>query len=273
MGKDKSKKSSEQQKRDASPKRSDEKETTQPKTNTENVKLIHVYTRQPECWICKKTTDLDVSGTADYWKCKINCFEDGKEPTPLPFGKKITTKLYDYRKALLGAKIGILDVFPKICEPRVHESHHGKYVWEGAYQVVFKEKYTIPSDVKWVEDSGFRFGSQLSIQTAIIWDPRQTKRETICEGAFPAERSLALLEPGRMWFHFENDNATRRPLPELIKLFSEHCIAAGIFVSKGRCIEIPLGDKYASKESNELSEIVTAKYKKLETKEKFIGCL
>lgn len=260
-------------KRDASPKRLKKIEPRPPIPNAEIVKWRYSHTRLPECWICKRTADIEVSETADFWECKPKCLE-GEKPAPRFLGKDITTKLYDYRNALLGTKIGILDVFPKICEsPRVHESRNGKYNWDGAYQIVLKKAFTVAADVQWLLGAGFRIVTRLSSHSMLIFDGRQTKSDMICDGAFPAERSLALLDPGRIWFHFENDNPTRRPLPELLKLFSEYCVAAGIFVSGGRSIEIPMGDEYALKNSKELSDIVTAEYAKMEAKEKFVGCL
>lgn len=256
-------KSPEPPKRDQSPKR--------PAVGTRISRKKRAYI--PECAKCGNVNGLALGADGSTYQCKNDCAKpetDSVQNTPL---EGYQMEMDSFKCPNWGKKVGILDVLPKVFDATESFVVHGertKYNWFGTYQIVLKNPLTQAISDQLAQE-GFRIIQDFSSRQLAILDTKHTKCEIIYQGVYPAVQSLAMLDLGRAWYYCSKNTPHRRTMAEILKVLTKHCVAVSILVTGGRCIEIPMSEKYLEKTSDELTAVIEAEYAKRNIKKKAIA--
>ena len=226
--------------------------------------------RVKECRACGRKKDIVHDTLGEEWICKRNCGNEDNHGC----GKTNAdgTKMIDYEMYMFmykpreihfqrQKKTGILDVVPKICKTNGLNDVQSKvsYTLFGMYQIAVKN----PTNLNWLFEAHFKIVQILSENVFMISDLKHTASESIYAGPYPADQSLALLEPGRMWYHCELTPIHRRPMSEILKILTKHCKAITIITNRLNHIEIPFREEFFADTSSEaIANIVTKAYAK-----------
>lgn len=228
-----------------------------------------------QCRACGSTKSLVMNDVGDEWECAKDCKNDGNYGVDATNadGSKICDygmNMYLHRISPVYTKVGILDVLPKICSSIHHANAHGpvKYTWYGMYHIVVPKGKTNDESLQWLADEHFKIVHRKDKRSLVVIDLKHGHGEPIYRGVYPAERSFAMLELGRTWYHCDLVVKHRRSMTEILEIFLPRCEAIAIVVDLSEYIEIPVGGVVMPNEDTSLYDTVERAYSKRESETK-----
>lgn len=161
-------------------------------------------------------------------------------------------------------RIGILDSLPKLSNPEVNDDLNScpAFMWWGAFRVVLKEPWPKRTPPPWIAEKNFSVVDNLDTEGKhfIVLDTTRDSAAIVYKGAYPAYRSLALLEPAKAWYHF-GPTEDRYTLGVAVDILREFCSAIAIVVKFGpvEWIEVPM-DTFSVGTPEEIRGLINQAY-------------
>lgn len=199
-----------------------------------------------QCRACGATRDIEIGMTGNEWQCVGKCKNEDNHGCGATNADG--SKMFDYDMRMFlhkitpsYKKVGILDVFPKICAAgSTVVRNEAKYHWYGLYHIVLEHATPDDEILPWLTEGQFKIVQRFNDRSLFVVDVKHEQREPIYLGVYPAERSIAMLELGRSWYHCDFDVKHRRPIQDILHVFEGKCTAMALVVGPNKYIEIPI---------------------------------